>query len=129
MHLSKRRAFNWSRGFCSFVRDPATAENDQVLFYNSPAATAAKLPFIRLGANCEAIQDYILSPSPSCAGCWLWISEENLQMQKIEVFQTFEELARSLVRRVNKATRSTPAKRQRSKDSGSRNGRRSRARH
>ena len=61
---------------------------------------------IRLGTNCEAIQDYILLPSPSCAGCWLWISEENLHMHKIEVFQTFEELARSLVRRVNKAMRS-----------------------
>lgn len=86
---------------------------------------------IRLGTNSESILDYILLPSPSCAGCWLWISEDNLKTHKIEVFQTFEELARSLVRRVNKATRSTPTKRQRSKAiiSASRNGRRSPARH
>ena len=86
---------------------------------------------IRLGTNNEAVQDYILLPSPSRAFRWLWISEDNPQTYKIEVFQTFEELARSLVRRVNKATRSTPTKRERSKAivSGSRNGRRSRARH
>ena len=70
---------------------------------------------VRLGTNCKAIQDYFLLPSAYCAGRWLWISEGNLDTHKIEVFQTFEELARSLVRRVNKATRSTPTKRQRSK--------------
>jgi DNA invertase Pin-like site-specific DNA recombinase len=70
---------------------------------------------IRLATNCNAIQDYFLLPSAYCAGRWLWISEDNLQTHKIEVFQTFEELARSLVRRVNKATRSAPTKRQRSK--------------
>ena len=70
---------------------------------------------IRLGTNCKAIQDYFLLPSAYCGGRWLWISEGNLDTHKIEVFHTFEELARSLVRRVNKATRSTPTKRQRSK--------------
>lgn len=83
---------------------------------------------LRLGSNNEAIQDYILLPSPSCAGCWLWISEENLRMHKIQVFQTFEELARSLVRRVSKARRGTLTERARS-ETGSRNGQRSRARH
>jgi enamine deaminase RidA (YjgF/YER057c/UK114 family) len=39
-------------GFALWGATPATAENDQVLFYNSPAATAAKLPFsqaVRVG--------------------------------------------------------------------------------
>jgi 2-iminobutanoate/2-iminopropanoate deaminase len=39
-------------GFALLCATPATAENDQVLFYNSPAATAAKLPFsqaVRVG--------------------------------------------------------------------------------
>jgi len=83
---------------------------------------------IRLGNNNKSILDYILLPSPSFSGAWLWISEEGRPAHKIERFDTFEELTRSLVRRVNKATRSTPTKRQRSKaigGSGSRNGRRS----
>jgi DNA invertase Pin-like site-specific DNA recombinase len=85
---------------------------------------------IRLGENNKAIQDYVLLPSPSVIGVWLWFSEEGYAAHKIERFETFEELSRSLVRRVNKATRSTPAKRQRSKAIalGARHGRRSRAR-
>jgi DNA invertase Pin-like site-specific DNA recombinase len=82
---------------------------------------------IRLGENNKAILDYVLVPSPS--GGWLWFSEEGHPVHKIERFETFEELTRSLVRRINKATRSTPAKRQRSKAIvlGARRGRRSRA--
>jgi len=43
-------------GFALLCATPATAENDQVLFYNSPAATAAKLPFsqaVRVGVRCH----------------------------------------------------------------------------
>jgi 2-iminobutanoate/2-iminopropanoate deaminase len=39
-------------GFALWCATPATAENEQVQFYNSPAATAAKLPFsqaVRVG--------------------------------------------------------------------------------
>jgi hypothetical protein len=73
---------------------------------------------IRLGENNKAILDYVLLPSPSVTGVWLWFSEEGRPVHKIERFETFEELARLLVRRVNKATRSTPAERQRSKAIG-----------
>jgi DNA invertase Pin-like site-specific DNA recombinase len=61
---------------------------------------------IRLGKNNETVLDYILLPSTSLGKDWLWISEEGRAARKIERFETFEELARSLVRRVNKATRS-----------------------
>ena len=85
---------------------------------------------IRLGENNKAILDYVLLRSPSVAGQWLWFSEEGRRVHKIERFETFEELTRSLVRRVNKAPRSTPAKRQRSKAIVvlAKHGRRSRAR-
>jgi hypothetical protein len=72
---------------------------------------------IRLSENNKAILDYVLLPSPSVAGNRLWFSEEGHPVHKIERFKTFEELTRSLVRRVNKATRSTLAKRQRSRRS------------
>lgn len=55
---------------------------------------------IRLNANSEAIQDYILLPSPTGPRMGLWISDNNLQTHNIEVFQTFDKLARSLVWRV-----------------------------
>lgn len=55
---------------------------------------------IRLNANSEAIQDYILLPSLTGARMNLWISESNLKTHNIEVFQTFEKLVRSLVPRV-----------------------------
>ena len=82
---------------------------------------------IRLGNNNTSILDYILLPSPSFSGAWLWISEEGRPAHKIERFETFEELARSLVLRVSKAPRSTRTERQRSKAirvSKSRRGRR-----
>ena len=60
---------------------------------------------IRLGENNEAILDYILLPSFTRAR--LWFSEEHRPAHKIECFETFEDLTRSLVRRVDKATRST----------------------
>jgi DNA invertase Pin-like site-specific DNA recombinase len=70
---------------------------------------------IRLGKNNKAILDYVLLRSPPVAGGLLWFSDKSRTVHKIERFETFEELTRSLVRRVNKATRSTPAKRQQSK--------------
>jgi hypothetical protein len=39
-------------GFALWCATPVSAENEQVQFYNSPAATAAKLPFsqaVRVG--------------------------------------------------------------------------------
>src|SRR5262249_20797425 len=85
---------------------------------------------IRLRENNKTILDYVLLPSPPVAGGWLWFHEEGHPVHKIERFKSFEELTRSLVRRINKATRSTPAKRHRSKAIvlGARHGRRSRAR-
>jgi hypothetical protein len=84
---------------------------------------------IRLGENNKAILDYVLLPSPSVAGGWVWFSENGHPVHKIERFKTFEALTRSLVRRVSKPTRSTPAKRQRSQAIvlGARHGRRSRS--
>jgi hypothetical protein len=70
---------------------------------------------IRLGTNNEAIQDYLLLPSPPCGGCWLWLSEENLKNHAVEVFDTFEELARSLIDRIQRSKPSRKAGRQGSK--------------
>jgi DNA invertase Pin-like site-specific DNA recombinase len=61
---------------------------------------------IRLGQNNQAVLDYILMPSTYFLDkSWLWISEERRAALDIERFETFDELARSLVRRVNRATR------------------------
>ena len=84
----------------------------------------------RLGENNKVILDYVLLPSPPVAGGCLWFTEDGHPVHKVERFETFEALTRSLVRRVNKATRSTPAKRQKSKPIvlGARHGRRPQAR-
>jgi DNA invertase Pin-like site-specific DNA recombinase len=65
----------------------------------------------RLGEDNKAILDYTLLPSPSFTRAYLWFSEADRRALKIESFETFEELSRSLVRRVNKATRIIPLKR------------------
>lgn len=81
---------------------------------------------IRLAKQNKEILDYILLPSTSFFGVWLRFSEKARGTHKIERFDTFEDLARSLVRRVSKVSPNTPTKRQRSKAtgmSGSRNGR------
>jgi len=70
---------------------------------------------VRLGTNNEAIQDYLLLPSPPCGGCWLWLSEENLKNHAVEVFDTFEELARSLIDRIQSSKPSRQAGSQPSK--------------
>jgi DNA invertase Pin-like site-specific DNA recombinase len=75
---------------------------------------------IRLGQNNQAILDYILMPSVSFLGKgWLWISEERRAALDIECFETFGELARSLVRRINWATRDALTDRRRPRASGS----------
>ena len=73
---------------------------------------------IRLGENNKTILDYVLLRSPSVAGHWLWFYKGGHPVYKIERFETFEELTRSLVRRVKKVTHGTPGKRQRSKALG-----------
>lgn len=70
---------------------------------------------IRLGKNNETILDYILLPSSSLGKDWLWFSEESRVARKIERFETFDELTRSLVRRVNKTARGISTKLQQSK--------------
>jgi hypothetical protein len=84
---------------------------------------------MRLGKHNKEVLDYLLLPSTSFHGVWLRFSEKARRAHKIESFESFEDLARSLVRRVSKAPRSIQPKRQRSKAivSDSRNGRRSRA--
>jgi DNA invertase Pin-like site-specific DNA recombinase len=75
---------------------------------------------IRLAETNETVLDYILMPSTSFLGKnWLWISEEGRAAREIERFATFEELSRSLVRRVNRTTRGTLTGRRRPKVSGS----------
>lgn len=78
---------------------------------------------IRLGKQNKEVLDYILLPSTSFHGVWLRFSEKARRAHKIESFESFEDLARSLVRRVSKPPTSTPFKRQRPKMivSGSRN--------
>jgi hypothetical protein len=59
---------------------------------------------IRLGPNNQRILDHILLPSTSLGEHWSWISEAGRAARKIERFETFEELALSLVRRINGKT-------------------------
>jgi hypothetical protein len=85
---------------------------------------------IRLDENNKAILDYVLFHFPYVAGHTLRFYEHGHPIHKIERFETFDELARSLVRRVKNAMRSTPAKQQRTKATvlGARHERLSRAR-
>ena len=70
---------------------------------------------MRLGKHNKEVLDYILLPSTSFFGVWLRFRRTLAGTHKIESFASFEDLARSLVRRVTKAPPSTPLKRQRSK--------------
>ena len=54
-------------GFALWCATPATAENEQVQFYNSPAAVAAKLPFS------QAVREV---PSASCQAKGNWFRTE-----------------------------------------------------
>jgi hypothetical protein len=63
---------------------------------------------LRLGENNETILDYVLLPSAALTFVHrlFWFSEATRPAHRIERFETFEELSRSLVKRVCK-TRST----------------------
>jgi DNA invertase Pin-like site-specific DNA recombinase len=84
---------------------------------------------IRLGKQNKDVLDYVLLSSTSFFGVWVRFSERQRNALRIERFESFDNLARSLVRRVSKPPASTPLKRQRPKMivSGSRSGGRSRA--
>ena len=58
---------------------------------------------IRLGKHNEDVLDYILVPSTSFFGVWLRFSERQRRALKIERFDSFEALARSLVLRVSRS--------------------------
>lgn len=55
----------------------------------------------RLVEGNASVLDYVLVPAPSFTYRLLWLSEYNLRRHNVVVFQTFDELARSLVRRVS----------------------------
>ncbi len=73
---------------------------------------------IRLGKQNKDVLDYVLLPSTSFFGVWLRFSERQRRALKIERFDTFEGLARSLVRRVSKAPPRAPVEPQRLKAIG-----------
>jgi hypothetical protein len=56
---------------------------------------------MRLVEGNTSVLDHILVPATSFTCRLLWLSEHNLKRHKVVVFQTFDELARSLVRRVS----------------------------
>ena len=64
---------------------------------------------LRLGENNETILDYVLLPSVSLAFVrrLFWFSEATRPAHRIERFETFEELSRSLIKRICKAGRCT----------------------
>jgi hypothetical protein len=69
----------------------------------------------RLNEGNKAVLDYVLLPSPSFTRSYLWFAEADRRTLKIERFETFDELSRTLVRRVRKATYRSPTKRPRPK--------------
>jgi hypothetical protein len=64
---------------------------------------------IRLGKHNKDVLDYVLLPSTSFFGVWLRFSEKQRRALNIERFDSFEGLARSLVRRVSRLRKSTTA--------------------
>ena len=64
---------------------------------------------LRLGENNDSILDYVLLPSVSLSfsGPFFWFSEDTRAEHGIERFKTFEELSRSLIKRICKVVRST----------------------
>ncbi|PDT74247.1 recombinase family protein [Bradyrhizobium sp. C9] len=64
---------------------------------------------LRMGENNEAVMDYLLLPSTSLSfkGGVFRFSQDTLAVHKIERFQTFEGLSRSLVKRICKRTSKT----------------------
>ncbi|MGY8679789.1 recombinase family protein [Bradyrhizobium sp. UFLA05-153] len=68
---------------------------------------------MRLAEGNASVLDYLLVPAASFTCRLLWISEKNLKRHKVVVYQTFDELARSLVRRVSKVALRTSKQQQR----------------
>jgi len=64
---------------------------------------------LRLGENNDSILDYVLLPSVSLSfsGPFFWFSEDTRAEHGIDRFKTFEELSRSLIKRICKVVRST----------------------
>lgn len=62
---------------------------------------------LRLGEDNKAVFDYLLLPSTSLSfqGRLFWLSETLVASRRIARFESFEELSRTLVRRINKALR------------------------
>lgn len=56
---------------------------------------------MRLIEGNASVLDYILVPAASFTRRLLWLSEHNLKRHKVVAFQSFDELVRSLVRRVS----------------------------
>ena len=77
---------------------------------------------LRLQKNNRTVLDHILLPSKSIKGTWLRFMDKTRERRKIEGFGTFEDLAQSLVRRVNRAKRSASNNPSRSKTSRSTQG-------
>ena len=66
-------------------------------------APAGWIVALRLEENNRKILDHLLLPSTSMKGTWLRFMDKTRERRKIERFETFEDLAQSLVRRVNRA--------------------------
>jgi DNA invertase Pin-like site-specific DNA recombinase len=81
---------------------------------------------LRLGENNETILDYLLLPSVSLVfvGRLFWFSEDTRPGHGIERFETFEELSRSLIKRICKTVRSTGTERRSNAKGAPRKGRR-----
>jgi DNA invertase Pin-like site-specific DNA recombinase len=86
---------------------------------------------IRVGAQNKDMLDYVLVPSTSFFGLGLRFSDRQCDAFNIERFKLFEDLARSLIRRVSNQTASSPLERQRQKKTalGSKRRRQSRGNH
>jgi hypothetical protein len=66
---------------------------------------------IRLGEKNQAIMDYLFLPSSAFTGIQLWFSEEGRLVRKIERFETFEQLARSVIKRLKERANSRSIRR------------------
>jgi hypothetical protein len=66
-------------------------------------------PAQRVGEKNAAVLDYVLMPSTSLSfkGPVFWFSERSRASQKIERFDTFDELTRVLLGQINKELRSS----------------------
>ena len=85
-------------------------------------APAGWIVALRLEENNRKILDHLLLPSTSMKGTWLRFMDKTRERRKIERFETFEDLAQSLVRRVNRAKRGASNNASRSKASRSTQG-------